>query len=239
MKILLAIFTSLLLAASAFGQGWEKCFENAGLKDKHQIQMMAEGGKLIDGEFRVIKDYDEDNVGRYPFTGTASGNSLSIKFTSSTPEGFASSPTTKKWMIVKVGGKDVLRVTLYGKNNTTGKVGSYTVDYKACASPYDAAAANAKRITFAKGTSSATLTEKFTSQSQKYSYWLNLRAGQSISVFAPGCGISFFYPNKTPYEEGTEIDTWGTEKLTQTGDYLFSISPAGEPGTCTIKFEVK
>ena len=77
------------------------------------------------------------------------------------------------------------------------------------------------------------------SKSDRKSFLINLRAGQSLSVEAIGCGISFFYPNKTAYEEGTAIDTWGSTSLPQTGDYLFIISPAGEPGTCSVRFEAK
>lgn len=225
---------SLMLTLSMVSAAQEKCFFNNGLKDGHEIRYTL-SGKTATGEFRVARDFDSDNAEIYPFKGTVTGSTVSVKFVGEAPDSLPVSPPTKRWTVL--GG--MLRVTLYGKNYNTNKWGNYTVNYSACISPYDAAKSMAKRISFAKGSTSWSSDLTFKTKDEKQSFWLNLRAGQSISVFAPGCGISFFYPNKTPYEEGTEIDTWGVEKLPQTGDYLFTISPAGEPGTCSTKFEVK
>ena len=164
---------------------------------------------------------------------------MSVRFSDQTPDALPATPTTKRWTLIRSTSGEKLRVTLYGKNYNTNKWSNYTVDYTSCKDPYDEATPLAKRVTFLKGTNSWASGISFTSKGEKKVYKLGLRVGQSVSVTAPGCGISFFYPDKTPYEEGTAIDTWGSTKLPQTGDYLFVISPAGEPGTCTLRFEAK
>lgn len=215
-----------------------KCFENNGLKDAHSIEMSI-NGKSVTGSFGIAIEYDEDRVKRYDFAGTIAGNVISVKFPDQTPVEFPSSPSTKRWTLIRSANGEKLRVTLYGRNYNTNRWGNYTADYTACKDPYDEASSAAKRITFAKGTNYWAADIKFASKGGKKSYRLGLRAGQSVSVSAPGCGISFFYPDKTPYEEGTAIDTWGSDKLPQSGDYLFVISQAGEPGMCKLRFEAK
>lgn len=215
-----------------------KCFENDGLKDAHSIEMSI-NGKSVTGSLGIAIEYDEDRVRRYDFAGTIAGNVISVKFSGQAPAEFPWSPSTKRWTLVRSASGEKLRVTLYGKNYNTNKWSNYTVDYTSCKDPYDEAASLAKRVTFLKSTNAWASRITFTSKGEKKVYKLGLRAGQSVSVTAPGCGISFFYPDKTPYEEGTAIDTWGSTKLPQTGDYLFVISPAGEPGTCTLRFEAK
>ncbi len=225
---------SLMLTLSMVSAAQEKCFFNSGLKDGHEIKYSV-SGKTVSGEFRVARDFDAANAEIYPFKGTVNGATLSVKFAGEAPDSLPVTPVTKRWTLVS----GVLRVTLYGKNYVTNKWSNYTADYKPCASPYDTARSISKRVTFAKGSTWATFPSSFTAKDQKKSFLLGLRQGQSVSVMAPGCGISFYYPNKTPYEEGTAIDTWGSTSLPQTGDYLFVISPAGEPGTCNVKFEAK
>lgn len=234
-QFLVAAFV-LLSSSLAFGQS--KCFENNGLKDGHSIEMTI-SGKSVTGSFGIAPDYDTDRIKRYDFTGTVSGTVLTVRFSDQTPDALPPTPANKRWTIVRSASGEKLRVMLFGKNYITNKWGNYTVDYTSCKDPYDEAATRAKRITFAKGTNSWAAAVSFTNKGEKKSYKLGLRSGQKVSVLAPGCGISFFYPNKKPYEEGTAIDTWGSEKLPQTGDYLFVISPAGEPGKCSVRFEVR
>jgi hypothetical protein len=64
-----------------------------------------------------------------------------------------------------------------------------------------------------------------------------MKAGQRIKVEAAGCTISFYYPDK---REGGEpsIDGFSPDRLKQTGDYLFVISPAPSPGKYSVKFTV-
>lgn len=236
MKILVILLFTLSAFATAFGQ--DKCFENNGLKDSHVIEMVV-NGKAVTGSFGIAADYDENNVKRYDFTGSIIGTVISVKFSGQAPAELSASPSSKRWTIIRAASGEKLRVTLYGKNYNTNRWSNYTVDYGSCKSPYDEAAAIAKRVTFLKRTSSWAEDIAFKSKGETKSYRLGLRVGQQFSVSAPGCGISFFYPDKTPYEEGTAIDTWGIDKLPQSGDYLFVISPAGEPGTCSVKFEAK
>ena len=234
MKAILLII--LTLSASAFGV--DKCFENNGLKDGHSIEFSI-NGKIVTGSFGVAPDYDENRVKRYDFTGTIAGSVITVKFADHAPDALPTSPATKRWTLVRASGGEKLRVTLYGRNYNTNKWSNYTVDYGSCLDPYTEASSIAKRITFPRDMTSWSSVVSFTSKSAKKAYRFGLRAGQSVSVSAPGCGISFFYPDKTPYEEGTAIDTWGSDKLPQSGDYIFVISPAGEPGKCSLRFEAK
>lgn len=234
--IFIGVVIAVLLAGSISAQ--DKCFENNGLKDGHVIEMVIRG-TAVTGTFGVAADYDENNVKRYEFIGTVAGSTITVKFPNGSPAELPASPSSKRWTIIRTASGEKLRVTLYGKNYNTNKWSNYTADYGSCQSPYDQASAVAKRVSFLKGSSAWAEDAAFKTSSEKKGYRLGLRAGQSVSVTAPGCGISFFYPDKTPYEEGTAIDTWGSEKLPQTGDYLFVISPAGEPGKCNVRFEAK
>jgi len=236
MKQFFVLTIVFLCSSIAFSQS--KCFENNGLKDAHSIEFSIKG-KVVTGSFGIAPDYDEDRVKRHDFTGTISGSLVSVKFPDQTPDALPASPATKRWTLIRTTTGEKLRVTLYGKNYNTNKWSNYTVDYRSCLDPYVEAVKIAARVTFLKGTSAWASGISFKSKGEKKSYWLGLRAGQQVSVTAPGCGISFFYPDKTPYEEGTAIDTWGSEKLPQSGDYLFVLTPAGEPGSCTLRFEAK
>lgn len=238
MQRALLMLVGILSIAVAAASAQDKCFENNGLKDGHSIEMSITG-KTVTGSFGIAPDYDTDRVKWYDFTGTIAGSVISVKFPDQTPVEFPSSPSTKRWTLVRTASGEKLRVTLYGKNYNTNKWGNYTADYTSCKSEYDEVVAAAKRITFAKGTTSWTSDVTLASQADKKSFRLGLRAGQRVSVSAIGCGISFYYPDKTPYEEGTAVDMWGSDKLPQTGDYLFVISPAGEPGRCSVKFDAK
>ncbi|CAN5418667.1 hypothetical protein BH10ACI3_BH10ACI3_16540 [soil metagenome] len=235
---MIAIVAILASSAMVNAQSTEKCFMNQGLKDGHEISMNI-NGKALKGEFRVARDFETENPEKYPFTGTINGSLLTVKFDGEAPDALPIRPTAKKWSIVRAGGQEKLRVILFGKNYVTNKWGNYTVDYRSCSSPYSEAAGTAKRVTFAKGTTSAVLEVTFTAKDQKRAYWLGLREGQQVAVSAPGCGISFWYPDKTPYEEGTAVDNWSNDSLPQTGDYLFVISPAGQPGVCSISIKAK
>lgn len=229
------IFIVMLLAfAIGVNAQTTKCYENSGLKDSHMITFQITGTQ-VEGEFSIDRDFDAAKRETHAFSGTLSGQTVSVVFPQIVPDSLPKLPKTKTWTMSASG----LKVMLYGKNYNTNKWGNYSVSYTSCTPPIDALRKSASRVSFSKGSTSAEVATTFTAQGQERAFLLNLRAKQRITVLAPGCGISFFYPNGKRYEEGTEIDSWGTASLPQSGDYLFIISPAGEPGTCSVKFDVR
>lgn len=230
----LIVIAILLLAGIMANAQTTKCFENSGLKDSHMITFQISGTK-VEGEFRIDRDFDAAKQEVHAFSGTLAGQTVSVTFPNTVPDSLPTSPKTKTWTMSTSG----LKVTLYGKNYNTNKWGNYAVTYTNCTPPVDALRKTASRVNFSKGSTSAEVATTFTAKGQERGFLLNLRAKQRVTVFAPGCGISFLYPNGKRYEEGTAIDSWGTTSLPQSGDYLFIISPAGEPGMCSVKFEVR
>jgi hypothetical protein len=77
----------------------------------------------------------------------------------------------------------------------------------------------------------------FKTKDERRSFLLNMKAGQRIEVEAAGCTITFYYPDKREGEEPS-IDGFSPGRLTQSGDYLFVISPAPSPGKYSVKFKV-
>lgn len=235
-KIILASLFILNFLAIAAAQN-QKCFLNSGLKDEHRIYLNISGAD-VSGEFIVVRDYNDENREIFTFGGKKNGNNLTVKFAGNKiPESFPPRLKSFLWTISAIGEKEILKIKLYGKNSETGKYSNYTADYDSCEPSYGELFKTAKRVNFAKGATSAAMKTSFTSQNERKTFLLNLRKGQKIAVEAIGCGISFYYPDKTAYEEGTSIDVWGSDSLAQSGDYLFIISPAGTPGICNVIFK--
>lgn len=231
----LVILTILILSGAVIVSAQtKKCFKNNGLKDGHTVYLTLNGSQLS-GEFIVMRDYQTEEI--YNFSGTNLNNNLSIIFADDkTP--YQLPPKAKKgaWILKNSGSAESLQIKIYGRNYDTNKWSTYLATYEPCDSSYEILAKSAKRISFAKGATSATTEFVSDGKTTEKAFWLNLGKGQKFSIEAPGCGISFFYPDKTKYEEGTAIDTWGSNSLSQGGDYLFVFSWAGEASKCTIKF---
>jgi hypothetical protein len=237
MKNLIFPIIFILTAAVSASAQIKKCFVNFGLEDKHIVYLTMSNTK-VSGEYLVEKGYEVST--NYAFSGTNSNNNLSISFAKNKrPYQFPPKAVKGVWAIKKVGDVESLQIQIYGRNYETNKYSTYFVTYDSCEPSYGTLAQKAKRITFAKGSNSAVINVVLQGQYDQNSFWLNLAKGQNLSVEAPGCGISFYYPNKTKYEEGTAIDMWGSESLPQSGDYLFVISRAGELNECTVKFTAK
>lgn len=234
MKSYLAVWLLLLFSISISAQT-KKCFVNMGLKDKHTVYLTIDGAK-VSGEFKVEKEYEKTTV--FNFSGTNSNNNLNISFANGkSPYQLPPKSTKGVWMLKKVGDAETLQVKIYGKNYETNKYSTYFATYESCDPSYETLFKKAKRISFAKGATSATTNVTLASIDDKKAFLLKLGKGQKFRVEAIGCGISFYYPDKTEYEEGTAIDMWGSDSLTQSGDYLFVISPAGTQLTCNVNFK--
>ncbi len=238
MNMLRAFLLMLILTGCAAAQTETKYFQNAGLKDNHSISFKIEGQR-ISGTFAIERGYDVSATEVYEFTGTRTGNLLTIKFANNkTPAELPPNMKSFVWTLVKSGDKELLKIKIHGKNYETGRYSTYTADYESCEPGYQALAASATRVQFASGATSATVQVSLKTKTDRKAFWLNMRKGQQPAVEAHGCGISFYYPNGNRYEEGTAIDNLGIGLLPQSGDYLFVISPAGEPGQCSVTFTV-
>jgi hypothetical protein len=138
---------------------------------------------------------------------------------------------------VKSGGKELLRIKFSGKNYDTNKYEVSFADFETCHESYASLAKRAERVQFARGKNSASFPLEFQTKDESKSFLLNMKAGQHVEVEAVGCTVSFYYPNKKEGEE-PGIDMFSPDRLTQSGDYLFVITPAPYPGKYSVKFKV-
>lgn len=236
MKILLPILI-LICTVEVFAQPQTKCFRNDGLRDNHIIRFEADGGDVA-GSYFVESDGNAEQTQTFDFSGTRSGNALTVRFAADAPPGVAPSKTKRLiWTLAQSADGEILRIKFYGKNYETNKNADYLADFVPCEPSFATLAKQAKRILFAKGAKSAAFTLSFKIQSERKAFRLGARKGQTVSVMSPGCRISVYYPDKTADREGG-IDTFSLENVAQTGDYLFVLSPAGEPGDCATTFEI-
>ena len=225
-------------AAGVFAQPQTKCFRNDGLRDNHIVRFAADGGD-ISGSYFVEPDGNAEQAQVFDFSGTRSGNTLTVNFAGEAPPGVAPSKTKSSiWTLAQSAEGELLRIKFYGKNYETNAYANYSAEFVSCEPSLSTLAKQAKRIAFAKGASSAALALSFKVQGERKAFLLGARKGQALSVMSPGCRISVYYPDKTADPEGG-IDTFSLDNLPQSGDYLFVISPAGEPGHCSTTFEIR
>lgn len=239
MKFLFAFLLTLALSGIAYAQSQKKCFVNGGLKDESRVYLTISGTQVA-GEYVIERDYESAMRETYVFSGTRTGDNLAVKFAAGkTPDALPRSAGNFFWALVTTHGKESLRIKFFGKNYSTSRNEIYTADFESCEPNYATLAKTAQRVAFAKGATSANVSVALKTKTERRAFLLNLGKGQAVTAQAAGCGISFYYPDKTQYEEGTAIDAWSSTALAQSGDYLFVISPAGLPGTCNVLFNAK
>ena len=236
MKILLAFFILTAANLAVFAQTESKCFQNKALQGNRTINFKISGDE-ISGTFAV--ENDAENAKIYEFSGTLRGNRLKVKFDGNVMPDV--SPSTFKdlnWRLENIEGREVLQIEFRGKNYQKNEYSRYLAKFETCEPDFATLAKQARRISFAKGASSAMLSLSFNNLSERKAFWLKVGKGQTVSVTSPGCGIFFYYPDETAYEEGLAIDVLNMENIAQAGDYLFVIRPAGELGECSTIFKV-
>lgn len=235
-----ALISIFLSAGSlANGEGRSKCFRADWLQGERAVNIRINKNKVT-GTFTVGNGGDLTRPdATYEFSGTLKGNTLAVAFAGNRlPDVAPSEMKSLLWTMVKTGGKESLRIKFSGKNYTTNKYEVRFADFASCEDGYAVLARAARRVQFTRGANSASFPVSFKTKLEHRSFWLNVKAGQKIAVAAPGCGISFYYPDKSVYEEGTAIDTWSSDGVRQSGDYLFVVRPAPEAGTCSVSFKV-
>jgi hypothetical protein len=238
-SIIFLISIALGAASLANGQGVAKCFRADWLQGERAVNFRINGNKVT-GTFTVGNGGDPTRPDTtYEFSGTLRGNTLTAAFAGNRlPDVSPSEMKSLIWTLRKSSDKEKLRIKFTGKNYQTNKYEVHFADFDPCEESYAVLAAAAKRVQFSKGAEAATFPVSFRTKHERKSFLLKTKAGQRIAVEAPGCGISFYYPDQRAYEEGTAIDTWSSDGLTQSGDYLFVIKPVLEPGKCSVTFKV-
>ena len=235
---LICIFLGAGLSAN--GQSASKCFRADWLQGERVVNFRLNGSKVT-GTFAVGSGGDETSPdASYEFSGTLRGTTLTVAFDDNKlPDVAPSEMKSLLWTLARSGDKETLRIKFRGKNYETNKYEVRFADFASCGNAgYAALAKTAHRVRFVRGTNSANIPVSFKAKDERKSFLLNMKAGQQIEVEAHGCTISYYYPNKKDGEEPA-IDTWSPGRLTQSGDYLFVISPAPEPGNYSVKFKVK
>ncbi|HLL15774.1 MAG TPA: hypothetical protein VK388_11960 [Pyrinomonadaceae bacterium] len=234
---LIYIFSGAVTLAGA--QGVSKCFRADWLQGERVVNFRVNGSKVT-GTFVVSGGGNDDTPAdaTYEFDGTLKGNTLTVAFADNKlPDVAPSEMKSLIWTLVKSGGTELLRIKFSGKNYDTNKYEVGFADFEPCHESYAALAKRAERVRFARGRNSASFPLEFKTKGESKSFLLNMKAGQQVDVEALGCTISFYYPNKTEGEE-PGIDMLSPDRLTQSGDYLFVITPAPYPGKYSVKFNV-
>ena len=244
MKILAASFVLILVCAlpcagsSANARGVSKCFRADWLQGERVVNFRVDGGRVT-GTFVVGGGGgDAPSGATYEFSGTLKGDTLAVRFADGKlPDVSPSEMKSLVWTLAKSGGTESLRIKFRGKNYDTNKYEDSFADFEPCDESYAALAKRAVRVRFARGTNSASFPVVFKTKAERKPFLLNMKAGQRVEVEAAGCTISFYYPDKREGEEPS-IDGFSPDRLTQSGDYLFVISPAPSPGKYSVKFKV-
>ncbi|HEX8354937.1 MAG TPA: hypothetical protein VF611_18665 [Pyrinomonadaceae bacterium] len=246
MKILAANFVIMLVCvlagagSTANAQGVSKCFRADWLQGERVINFRINGSR-VSGTFVVGGGGGSDDIppdATYEFNGTLKGNTLTIAFAGNKlPDVSPSEMKSLVWTLVKSGGAESLRIKFRGKNYDTNKYEDSFADFESCKEDYATLAKRAERVRFARGANSASFPLTFKTKDERRAFLLNMKAGQRVEVEAPGCTISFYYPDKREGEEPS-IDGFSPDRLKQSGDYLFVISPSPSPGEYSVKFKV-
>lgn len=244
MKILAANFVFILVCtlscagSSANAQGVSKCFRADWLQGERVVTFRVNGGRVT-GTFVVGSGGgDTPPDATYEFSGTLRGNTLTVTFAGNKlPDVSPSVMKSLVWTLAKSGGTESLRIKFRGKNYETNKYEDSFADFEACNEGYAELVKKAERVRFARGANSASFPLTFKTKDERRAFLLNMKAGQRVEVEAPGCTITFYYPDKREGEEPS-IDGFSPDRLTQSGDYLFVISPAPSPGKYSVKFTV-
>ncbi len=249
MKILLFILI-LICAAEIFAQPQTKCFRNDGLRDNHIVRFEADGGDVA-GSYFVESDGDAEQTQTFDFSGTRSGNTLTVKFAGDAPPGVVPSKTKSLiWTLAHSADGEILRIKLYGKNYETNKYADYFADFKPCETNYGLLERSAKTVRFAKGKTSAKIALSFENTTEQKVFSLNVRRGQTLAIDAAGCKISVYLPDGKLYEfveweNGDEktfassaIDRMTIKSLPNNGNFLVvlqKLADAAQPESVIFK----
>jgi hypothetical protein len=244
-KILLACLICLVLSAASpgYGQSLSKCFRAEWLQGERGVNLTIKGNK-VSGAFTVGSD-DHSPDKSYDFTGTRRGNTFTVAFAGNElPNVAPSEMKSLVWTLVRVRGRELLRIKFYGKNYDTNKYENSFAYFEPCVTGYERYAKTARTIHFAKGAKSATVRldslAGFQDGSTPATFLMSAFKRQVLEINAAGCSIQLYLPNKEVFElidsldngEDTTtsfyIDTMSTGELPQSGTYLVLLRKSAE-----------
>ena len=142
-----------MFVIGGYSQTQSKCFEYGGLKDKNSISLQINGSKVT-GTYSIDREYSGDAMEDYEFTGTKTGNIVKATFAKYTS--LPAPPYEIKSMtltLVQAGDVESAKAIFAGKK----KPSVYSMRMDSCEPSYATLLKTAKRVLFAKGTSSATV----------------------------------------------------------------------------------
>jgi hypothetical protein len=238
-KLTLLFFILLACVALVPAQQIEKCYRLDGLKDEDSVYLTIAAAK-VKGEFMIRREYDDEMTERYPFTGTAAGNIVTVKFSGKKPDSLPAKQTTYSWTIVTTPTREYLRVQFYGRNYDNNKYSNYFSELESCRPVYGFFAKSPKVIRFAKGQKSTSIETTFPDNKGYRTFLISARKGQSLDITAPGCSILVYLPDKKLYEylEGPDhidagkasiaLDMLSLSPLPQIGNYLVVLQVVGD-----------
>ena len=87
-KSIITLFFVLFIGAISASAQKQYCFENEGLKVSTSILFTVTGNKITEGEFSTVSYEETDTPVKSAFTGTKTGNILTIKFAGTAPDEF-------------------------------------------------------------------------------------------------------------------------------------------------------
>lgn len=226
-RVMYLICILLGAASLASGQTMSKCFSSEWLQGRRTINLEINGNR-VSGTFAVTGGETASDA-TYNFSGTMSGNALTVAFANNKlPDVAPSEMKSLVWTLVQRGGKESLRIKFYGKNYQTNKYEDSFAYFESCeASASGASASDAKpsyadlaktaqTIRFARGASSASVRLDSLTGAQgteaTATFFVNAARSQSLDIKAYGCSVQVYLPNKKIYEYVEWQSEDGSEK---------------------------
>jgi hypothetical protein len=125
--LVLSFLGLIACSATLARAGTEYCFENDGLKLQRRISFTIDGNK-IEGTLESGGYEKTTSFETFDFTGTRSGQRLTIKFDGNPPYELPPGTKTIVWKLHK----NVLDVPMFGKNYETNRNSAYTAKFERC-----------------------------------------------------------------------------------------------------------
>lgn len=119
-------------ASQARAQSATKCFRADWLQGARVVNLKIDGNKVA-GTFTVEGDGGAPNAGRYEFSGTLRGNTLTVAFAGGRlPDVTPSEMKSLVWTLARDGGRELLRIKFRGKNYETNEYEDRLADFEPC-----------------------------------------------------------------------------------------------------------
>jgi hypothetical protein len=126
-RLVLSFLCLLACSAPLAWAGTEYCFQNDGVEFRRTASFTINGNK-IEGIFESGGYEKTTSAETFDFTGTRSGQRLTIKFDGNPPYELPPGTKTIIWKLRK----DVLEIPMFGKTRETNRASAYTAKFARC-----------------------------------------------------------------------------------------------------------